>query len=76
MQLAEVQKLVDTAQQMVGRYVVIEVEGVEQRCLRNLLTTHHRGNVHLIDGSAVNQLQTAGSTDFFNTIDPRRTVRN
>jgi len=28
----------------------------------------------LIDGSAVNQLQTAGSTDFFNTIGRKRTL--
>ena len=41
-QLAQVEEPIDAAQQMIGRHMRIEVEGVEQLVLRTGLLTHHR----------------------------------
>lgn len=41
-QLAQVQELVNAAEQMVCWNVVLQVEGVEQRRLPDFLTSHHR----------------------------------
>ena len=43
-QFAQIEELVDPAQQVVGWNVVFQVERVEQRRLPGLLTTHHREN--------------------------------
>lgn len=44
MQFAQIKELIDAAEQMVGGDVIVEVEGVEQGCLRGLLTSHHCEN--------------------------------
>jgi hypothetical protein len=41
-QLTQVEEPVDATQQVIGRHVRIEVEGVEQLVLRTRLLTHHR----------------------------------
>ncbi len=63
-QLAQVQELVDAAEQMVRWNVVFQVEGVEQRRLADFLTSHHRVNFRSIDGMSVNQHQVTDSTEF------------
>ena len=40
-QLAEIEEAVDTAEQMAGWNMGFEIEGVEQRRLRNFLASHH-----------------------------------
>jgi hypothetical protein len=52
--------------------VVFEVEGVEERRLSGVLTSHHRCEFRWIDGKSVDQLQQPTSTEFFNGIDPKR----
>lgn len=71
-QLAQIQKLVNAAEQMVCWNVVFQVEGVEQRRLPGFLTSHHRVDFRLIDGKLVDQLQMTDSTEFFNGIGPKR----
>ena len=72
-QLAQIQKLVDTTQQVVCWNVIFQVEGIEQWRLPGLLTSHHRVCFRLIDGMSVKQHQMTDSTEFFNGIDPKRT---
>ncbi len=43
-QFAQVKELVDPAKKMVGRNVIFQVEGVKQRRLAYILTSHHRDN--------------------------------
>ncbi|WP_454259082.1 hypothetical protein [Pseudoxanthomonas mexicana] len=51
MQLAEVQELIDPAEQMVRWNVVFQVENVEQRRSADFLTSHHRVDFRSIDGT-------------------------
>jgi hypothetical protein len=73
-QLTQVQELVYAAEKVVCRDVVFEVEGVEQGRLPGFLTSHHRCDFRWIDGKSVDQLQPVDSTEFFNGIDPKRTL--
>jgi hypothetical protein len=74
MQLTQVQELVYSAEKVVHRDVVFEVEGVEQWRLPGFLTSHHRCEFRWIDGKSVDQFQKADSTEFFKGIDPRRNL--
>jgi hypothetical protein len=73
MQLAQVQELINAAEEMVRWNVLFQVEGVEQRRLAGFLTSHHRDDFRSIDGTSVNQHRMINSTEFFNKIDPYRT---
>jgi hypothetical protein len=44
MQFAQIKELINAAKQMVGRNVIIKVEGLEQGRLAGLLMSHHRDN--------------------------------
>jgi hypothetical protein len=72
-QFAQIDELVDTAQQAVGWTVVFKVERVEQRRLPDLLTTHHPDEFRSTDGESVDQLHVANSIEFFNGIGRERT---
>ena len=50
-QFAQVQELVDAAEQMLRRDVNFQAEGVEQRRLTGFLTRNHRDDVRLIEGT-------------------------
>ena len=49
-QFAQIEELVDPAQQVVGWNVVFQVERAEPRRLPGLLTTHHRDEFRSTDG--------------------------
>ncbi|ALN90168.1 hypothetical protein LG3211_1192 [Lysobacter gummosus] len=74
MQFAQVQELINAAEQMVRWNVIFKVEGIEQRHLAGFLASHHRVDFRSIDGTSVNQHQMTDSTEFFNGIDPERTA--
>jgi len=75
-QFAQVEKPINPAEHVARRDVVLEVEGVEERRLSGVLTSHHRCGFRWIDGRSVKQLQQSASTEFFNGIDPKQIITN
>jgi hypothetical protein len=75
-QFAQVEKPINPAEHVARWDVVFEVEGVEERRLSGVLTSHHRCGFRWIDGNSVDHLQMIDSTEFFNGIDPKRTPKD
>lgn len=68
MQLAQIEETIDAAQEVVVRDVVFEIEGVKQRRLACILSSHHLVSPHSPDGKVVDQLPQPSSIVFFNRI--------
>ena len=71
-QFAQVEKPINPAEHVARWDVILEVEGVEERRLSGVLTSHHRCGFRWIDGKSVDHLQMIASTEFFNGIGRKR----
>ncbi len=67
-EFAQVEKPINPAEHVARWDVVFEVEGVEERRLSGVLTSHHRCEFRWIDRRSVDHLQMIDSTEFFNGI--------
>jgi hypothetical protein len=67
-QITEIKKSIYTTQQMIGRNVTVEIEGVEQLILRTGLLTHHLDAPCDVDLGLLTQPDRIGSREFFNGI--------
>jgi hypothetical protein len=65
-QITEIKKSIYTTQQMIGRNVTVEIEGVEQLILRTGLLTHHLDAPCDVDLGLLTQPDRIGSREFFN----------